>query len=64
MAASLSEIEMRLRAVEARVGRHDEDMAALVDTGSQTLTLVKALAQHAGLDVDVLLAQAEEDAEY
>ena len=62
MAAPLSEIEMRLRTVEARVGRHDEDMAS-IDTGSQTLTLVRALALHSGLDVDELLAQAEEDTE-
>ncbi|GAA4240232.1 hypothetical protein GCM10022254_64140 [Actinomadura meridiana] len=38
-------------------------MLALVDTGSQTLTLVTALARHAALDVDELLVQADEGAE-
>ncbi|GAA3964540.1 hypothetical protein GCM10023085_53870 [Actinomadura viridis] len=42
MAALLSEIEMRVRAVETRVGRHDEKMTAIVGTTtSQPLTLVK-----------------------
>jgi hypothetical protein len=61
MAASLAELEMRIKALESPVGRHDEDLDALVDTGSKTLTLVTALAEHAGLDVDRLLTAADED---
>ncbi|WP_256513940.1 hypothetical protein [Actinoallomurus soli] len=38
-------------------------MTAIVDTTSQTLTLVKALARHSGLDPNKLLAQAEDDAD-
>lgn len=61
MAATLAELEMRLRALEARVGRHDEDMGALVDTTSRTLTIVTALAEHAGLDVAEILAAEDGD---
>ncbi|KAB2350819.1 hypothetical protein [Actinomadura rudentiformis] len=61
VAASMSEIEMRVRALETRVGRHDEDMGAVVDTTSKTFTVVSALARNAGLDVDELLAEEDDN---
>lgn len=61
MAASVSELDMRVRTLETRVGRHDEDMEAVVDTISKTFTVVMAVARKLEIDVEVLLDEDEQD---
>lgn len=48
MAASNAELEMRVKALETRVGRHEDDITSLIDVTSDTLKRVKRIEQ--GLD--------------
>lgn len=65
MAASNAELEMRVKALEARVGRHEDDITSLLDVTSDTLKRVKriehgldALLAHHGIVVE---AELDED---
>ncbi|MBO2454212.1 hypothetical protein J4573_44495 [Actinomadura barringtoniae] len=60
IAAGNAELEMRVKALETRVGRHEDDMTSLVDTSSETLKRVTriekgldALLAHHGIEVEV-----------